>query len=386
MLLYRKSHHTTSVLLALSQALIQLSLYNLISRKEDKLKHHLLIISILFFFFNSVLADTIHLKDGKTINGQLLKVSEKMVIIETIKKGKIINISINRENINRITDDSKKILYENSKLNVSNLGSYYNRNDLFLNQNKVDTLILTDGSSVLGEIIDISDTKLQLRIKYPQSEKSFLRIIPFTQISEINELPLSNVQRDKLTMKIERANVYPKLAFELGGSFAFTNLGKLKNMIDQYLIAQSQESGIHIDGIVGKYGLVQLSFIIKFSTKIGLGVTGHFDFTPEENAFRIMFSEFKYYFPWRSLSPWVGLGYASQSIRIADTIYGHDATYSWACKSNGPSFAIGIETANETDTGFYTNIRYLLFPTKRTLNKELDLSVILISVGIITNF
>ena len=88
----------------------------------------------------------------------------------------------------------------------------------------------------------------------------------------------------------------------------------------------------------------------------------------------------------RGYSPWLGLGYASQSIRIEDTVYGDAATYSWACKSNGPSFAIGIETANETGTGLYTNIRYLLLPTKKTLNNQIDLSVILISVGLITNF
>ena len=62
-------------------------------------------------------ADTIKLKNGDVINGQLLRITSEFLIVEVRSTDviEIKNISIKREDVENVIDENGKTLFENNR-------------------------------------------------------------------------------------------------------------------------------------------------------------------------------------------------------------------------------------------------------------------------------
>jgi len=348
----------------------------------------ILIFISIFLFFSNGFADKIILKNGKIFHGELIKVTPKYVIIETIRNLKLINISLEKEKIEKIIDESKKVLYESGLYKVKNLKPYYSETLLTQSHHRQDEVILTNGKIIYGKIVDVSDNQMKI-----MTDKNLSRVFLFEHISSINGKPFENYNFKSLSDEYIPINTYPKISFEFAPSMLFTNLSTLQKKMQDYLDREKPDENLIVDEIKDSYFGLQLSFIIKFTDYIAASVTGHFLFTSGEDFYHLVFTELRGYFASGSYRPWISAGWAHQSVKLEGDLKSQGARYEWYAQENAPSFAAGFETGYASSASFFASVRYLGFAKKNittnfdnTASEKIDFSAFLLSLGLQINY
>lgn len=288
---------------------------------------------LLFSLFLLGHGDTIVLKNGEMIQGQLIKVSGTMIIVEKFSRdiSHIVNVSIPAADVEKIIDESGFLLFSQNKLQASSLIPYYH----------------------------------------------------------------SPLRAEQYSFPAHRLPSFPQLVFELGYNGSITHLDDLEKITREFLVRQGIEEPVYLSNVPSTYSGIQIGLYLRITRNFSIGGTGHIN-RYDQGHFRIFFGELRYRKELEFVSPWIGVGYASQSIEVNQT---PGPNVNWMVSSDGPLFSLGIDFGRQVGWGFYTAVRYLPFSKKITVLSsypglqltdyrlaKIDLSVVMVSLGTRFNF
>jgi len=344
----------------------------------------LILIFTLIYFFNPCLADTIYLKDNNIFNGQLIKITPSVIIIEIYKDSgnTIHNISINRTDIDKIIDESEIILFEKNTQLKSELEKYYHPITSLItllrkepNSNIMDTLYVIPGSYKIGFIKKISPISLILEIHHKTDTIKVIQSkVGYFFIQKINGIDIRNFRNKTLKKELKRTDTYPTIAFEFGGGVAFTQLANLKNVFQNFY--NSEELSTRAQDTQSAYVGWQFSLLLKFTRNTAIGAMGQLSFTSEEERYRLFLGELRQYSHFNNLRFWAGGGYGFISVKVDNT------SALWEVASNGPALGLGCEIGSDTNIGLFAILRYLHFGKKQTDDLgTTNLSAFVLSLG-----
>ena len=360
--------------------------------------------------------DIIKLKNGKTIEGQLLKVTNKYLIVEIQSQDviEIKNIFVKCEDVENVIDENGKTLFENNRRKAK-LASYYTDQlyNLFNSTNRLrpvfksmpDTVYLKDGKKSIVKIIGVDKGRLVFR-KVINSGRvnSNKYYAPIEKIDRIND---QKIKGDDfiITKEAERKLVhYPHFAFELGGVGILTQFDDVEKLFQGFY--DYGELPLTSDKIENVYGGVKLSFLIHATRRIIFGASGYTNYKRNNRVIKILQFEGRYLVPMRNFRPYIGVGYAWQSVKIVDKADIHISQYAilrsikFKDHSGGIAINFGVDIGAPTGFGLYINACYLPLSEKnpevqvqsgdlnipQNLAQPIDLSTILFSAGLRFNY
>ena len=349
-------------------------------------------------------ADTITLHNGETIEGQLLKVSNQALIIEVLYDVKrVVTISLDHEQVISVVDESQEILYKDGIQQEEDLEDYYQKIYLPTSTNitKKDTIVFKNGDQIVGNIISIRGSY----ITFKRSDKPS-HLVYSSTVEKIDTINVEKVQSN-LTFNDpyssppkSREFSYPHPAIEFGLSIIQNNLNQYHGIYEE--LAENIE-GIDrgsLRDINNPLIALNLGFDLKFSQYISVSFIGNFmlnfgdnrDYHEDTESFRLFLGELRYTFPLKSISPWIGVGYAYQSITLINSYSGVDIKYK--SQSNTVTFGAGIILGLQSQFGGIFSLRYLPFGDKDLriesqsdiqTKTKIDLSNIMLSASLIVN-
>lgn len=284
------------------------------------MKYFLIIsLSILNITFD-LKADIITLKDGKKLQGQLLRVTQTKVIYEVndLYKG-VYAITIERENVESVMDESKKYLYHNGKQSVANFKDYhtvsYPNIDISTKKTNNDTIKLINGKEIICKIAKLRNGYISYKLR-----DDLLQNIHFSKISSINNKQLF----DHIVPPVGSKKPYPNAILKGGYIFVFHKLSQFNKIIEY--VAQEIPGFRNVTlEFTNPVKTFNTEFQIEFNPNMAAGISAY---SMDEDLFGIDFFslEYMYQFPYEYFSPWLGIGYAFQAveIRYKQSISGQD--------------------------------------------------------------
>ena len=192
---------------------------------------------------------------------------------------------------------------------------------------------------------------------------------------------------------------YPRVGIEIGISAVVNQLNHYQSIFND-LSEELDLSGYQSPHTINNPAFaVNLGFIIKISRQVSLAGTSLFtigfgdneDYYEDVESFRLFFAELHYLYPLESLSPWIGIGYAFQSLTIINKYSGVDAKLK--SQANSIFFAAGLDVDINKKINFVFALRYFPFGEKEIhisrgeikARDAINLSNLMISSGIVIN-
>jgi hypothetical protein len=372
---------------------------------------------VFLLLINSVLADLIELKNGTSFKGQLVKISEKYLILERLSEKYLIpyNDSIEREEVVKVIDDSGQPLFENNEQIVKNLKKYYRK--IELNQNTLpdtlpwaaaDTVILNTGIMHFGKIFEETNIYLELQL-YKENQNGVLEKLRYTHINKrtVKEIHHAKGETKSIIGKkipVPSKEKYPIFSICLGAGYFLSNFGEISDILSKMYKSNPTLDSLNLrtENISDIYSRFQFSLLISLSSKLLIGFTGHSNGGTGPNLF---VGEIRYYFLKKVFSPWLSAGYSVESVKLIQRqgIYLEEywllESLEIYAKKSTPYLGIGVDLATKSFIGFYANLRYLPFPKTDViifqghdklplppkLPGQLNMSTFLFSAGLIIN-
>ncbi len=368
------------------------------------MKYFVTSLIILVMAISPLSADKIILSQGDTLSGQLLKVSKHHLIIEMKNKsGQVTTISLHRDEVTSVIDESDEILYENGILKEPDLKDYYHQTfpKIPIHSLQEDTIIFKNGDKVIGKIINTH----KYYIVYKRSDIPTNRIYN-TTLDKIETINGKSMQTTGFSRNIYatprkiRAYHYPHAFIEFGFSFTQHNLNQYHSIFNEVIERVETIEYKKLRDINNPLIAVNLGFGIKISRFLSLAGIADFslnfgndeDYSEDSEHFRLFIAELRYFYPLSSFSPWIGVGLAYQSITMINRFNGVDIKYI----SSASTFSIagGLSIDLSKGVGALIAIRYLPFGDQdvsfdRTIegnpNNKINLTNILFSTTLIFN-
>jgi sRNA-binding regulator protein Hfq len=305
-----------------------------------------LLIPLLFASFILLKADTISLINGETMRGQLIKVSSSYLIFEVIDdSNRVSTLSLNHGKVLSVKDESNRTLYSHGTQQVKDLENYYKKTSLpfIYKKAQTDTIILKNGEQRIGHITSFTQRYINYRLLDKQSQS--------IQRSKVEDI--ETINGEKIHSFFSDINPYYTFPKENISTFARPSIGFGFTLIQHKL---------------NEYKTIyNLGFDIRIRQDICFAFTGNFtmnfdndeDFYEDTEGYRLFTFELRYTLPIASISPWIGAGYAMQSLTIINRINNVDIKL----KSQSSKFllAAGIIFNSSSRYGFIISLRYLPF-------------------------
>lgn len=358
------------------------------------MKKFICILIILSCSAHSVKSDTLFLKNGEQLNGELLSVTPAGLIFEMRLNG--IFVEYRTYPINEVLKvvDPKKDLFNDNKLLVLYLSDYYDppRNPyaeknrrLYLYADIYDTLYLNDHSTLIVKIKDINRASLSYTLFREPGET---QAIPLYQISLINGQPVDIYQRIYWSPPSERSFNYPYIGIEFGFGKTSTHLGKISDLI---VFPGEGEGPYQFRSIDNNYTSMQLGFLIHLSPYFTAAILGHYSSGFEETtydeeqdeSFYLALAELRVGYPISIVKPWIGIGIAHQSLTLISNLPSLDAV--WKSQTNGIAYSAGLELTVSSPLHLYTSGHWLPFTAKQIVAADpakVDLANLVICGGL----
>jgi hypothetical protein len=361
-------------------------------------------IALIFLTFQKLTADTITQSNGRTIEGQTLKVSETSIIIEvqTDKEYVISTRSIPREEVKNIIDENNMILFEDNRLLVKDLSDYYSMPNPYkqVQTKGSDTLVTEDGQVIIGNINNITTSHITYAHEHDQSK---LYMIFTDKIASINGQDMNKIRNEikqNTPPPAEKVFSYPLIGIEMGLTGIFNQLNQYQNTFDD-LSQKLDFSGYQPPHMIDNpIFTVNLGIMVKINRHISLSARSHFtlgfgdneDYSEDSESFRLFLADVQYLYPLNSFSPWIGLGFAFQSITIINRYNRIDVKFK--SQENTILYEAGFDFEINTQLNFVFALRYLPFGEKEitiqtseqiTGGYRIDLSNLMISAGFVIN-
>jgi len=332
-----------------------------------------LFILIILASFAILSADTITLTTGETLEGQLLRAAHKALIFEVIHdSSRVITISIDREKVISVIDESQDVLYSNGLLR-EDPEDYYQKVYLpiFYRSTQEDTIVLKNGKKIIADILYTKGPHiLYKRLDRSASETFSIRA------EEIHSINGRIIQSDVIpgdpyhAPPINKIFDYPHTTIEFGVSVIQHNLNEYQGIVDDLVENNENINRKPFQKISDPLIALNLGFDLKFSPSIGITFIGNFmlnysdnkDYIEDVESYRLFLGELNYTYPLTSFSPWIGIGYALQSITLINRYSGVDIKYKSQSKSY--SVAVGVVLRATDRFGGIFSIRYLPFGSK----------------------
>ena len=318
-------------------------------------------------------ADTITLSSGETLEGQLLRVANKALIFEVIHdSSRVITISIDRESVISVIDESQDVLYSNGLLR-EDPEDYYQKVYLpiFYRSTQKDTIIFKNGKKVIGDIIYTKGSYILYKRSFSPTSETFS--IKAEQIYSINGMIIQSdvILSDPYNAPpINKVFHYPHTTVEFGVTVIKHHLNEYQSIVDDLVENNENINQKALRKINDPLIALNLGFDFKFSPSMGITFIGNFmlnysdneDYLHDVESYRLFLGEINYTYPLKSFSPWIGLGYALQSITLINRYSGVDIKYKSQSKSY--SAALGVILRATDRFGGIFSIRYLPFGTQ----------------------
>jgi len=332
-----------------------------------------LLILLILSSFTILSADTITLSDGETMEGQLLKVTDQALIFEVLYDStRVHTISIDRHQVISVIDESQEILYKDGH-QQEDPEDYYQKvyMPIFFKRSDVDTIVFKNGDQIMGDITYIKGR----HVSYKRSDRPSHYVFS-TTVEKIESINGQDIQSDTkfsdpyYPPPIKKVYYYPHPSIEFGLTLVQHHLNQYHGIYEQ--LAENLED-FDLEGlrdINNPLIALNLGFDLKFSRYICLSFLGNFmlnfgnnkDYHEDVEHFRLFLTELRYTFPNQSLSPWLGAGYALQSITLINNYSGLDIKYK--SQSNTLTFAAGIILKINSQFEGNFSLRYLPFGDK----------------------
>ena len=332
--------------------------------------------SLLLFLFVMIaeksMADEITLNDGTVLQGELLKVSRKGMIVEFIspRDSSFYNKTLPRNEVVKIIDQSGTILYDEKRLKVGNLHlhNYYFQH---VRPVHLDTIKFYDGEEIVARVINMTQDHLwyQTSMSYPHPVS-----IALEDISEINNQTKETYRWQWIGYSGDRLFEYPHVVVEIGYASVNTHLTALRETIGA-TFAEDAYSALH------------LGLLVAINPYISAGLLGHFLFhfgtgesdEDDSDAYRLGLVEIRFGWPHKNIKPWIAISGASQSIILFP-----NSSFKWKSQSWGLGYGAGLEYHITDFVHIFGAVRYIPISEKNitpgTQNK-IDLSNTVLSFG-----
>ena len=242
-------------------------------------------------------ADTIKLKNGDVINGQLLRITSEFLIVEVRSTDviEIKNISIKREDVENVIDENGKTLFENNRRRA-HLASYYtgqqhnvlnSDNQFSLRFNDLpDTIYLKDGKKSIANIVGVDKDRLVLqKVTNLERERSVKYYMSLDRVDRINGQKIKSNDFVETKEAVKKISHYPHLVFELGGTEMLTHFNDVQQLFQNYY--DYGELSFTANGVKSAYAGIKLSLLIQPSRRIALGISGYTGFDRKDRNIKI---------------------------------------------------------------------------------------------------
>jgi hypothetical protein len=346
-------------------------------------------------------ADTIFLSEGDSLSGQLLKVSKDYLIIEMINQsGKVTTISLHRNEVTSVIDESDDILYERGILKERDLEDFYRKSFPKIQKTTLqeDTIVFKNGDEVIGKVISTTTHY----VTYKRSDKPANRLYSSTydKIRTINGKSTEfsrNIYKTAPKIKVFH---YPHIFIEFGFSATHHNLNQyhsiFKNVIENIETIEYKRLREINNPIIA----VNIGFgikLIKYMSLAGLAdFTLNFgnneDYSEDSEHFRLFLAELRFFYPVNAFSIWIGAGLANQSITVINRFSKVDIKYTSSASTI--SIAGGLSFEFNNHVGALLTLRYLPFGDRHVTIKssiegssrnKINLTNILLSTALVIN-
>jgi len=367
---------------------------------------------VILLVLSNLSADTIELKNDSTFSGQLLKVTPDYLIVELLseKSLKIQNITIPQSEVDRVFDETGKILYEKGEQKVASLGTYYISN---LNSSKyhlsrflkkkdpaqLDTIHSTTGQKALGYVVEVRDANLVIRkaITTEVKERQYF-VVPLSKIKRINSYVIQREDIPEPQRIVRRRAAYPQWTFEVGYSIAKTHFSDISEIIQDFYALGN--INLTAPAISDEQKGLNLSLALWFSQYIGFQLGGFSNFSQDGFGLKLWNAELKFALPVELIRPWIAVGYGFQHIKFEkkDINYRMEdgGILRWIKhdeKSSGIAYGVGFDVGKESGAGLFVNFYYMPFEKFKVtgegtseIAREIDFSLTLLSLGFRYNF
>jgi opacity protein-like surface antigen len=356
------------------------------------MKIRLLIILWLGCIALPLKSDILYLNNGEQINGELIRVTSVGLIFEIRQNAFILDCkTFNYEDVLKVLDDNGIILFQSGQLLVPDLSDYYMPPRKLSSIDAVqDTLELINQSRSIVYIKDISNEYV---FYFTKKNRNEIQKIPKDQIYRINGQPMEKYQRVSPAAPSTRYLSYPYLSVEVGYGLITTHLGSLSGLkID----TSGSANPLRLRSVANNYNCLQLSLLLHIFPYLSASIVGHFSEGFSGNAendedvdesFYLAVAELHLTYPNYFIKPWLGIGWAHQSLTII-TSTTTDATsvdIIWKSHSSGLAFSGGLDFKITDIFQFYIAGRSMPFTSKPITsisNTKIDLANTVYSAGI----
>jgi hypothetical protein len=355
------------------------------------MKIRLLIILWLGCIALPLKSDILYLNNGEQINGELIRVTSVGLIFEIRQNAFILDCkTFNFEEVLKVVDDNGTILFQSSLLLVPDLSDYYipprKLSSIYAVQ---DTLELTDQSR---SIVYIKDMSNEYVFYFTKKNRNEIQKIPKDQIYRINGQPMEKYQQVSLSAPSTRYLSYPYFSIEMGYGFIKTHLGTLSN----FEIDTSSTNPIRSRSLANNYNSLQLCLLLHIHPYLSISMVGHFseDFggtavndKDVEESFYLAVAEIRLTYPNYFIKPWLGIGWAHQSLTIITNTTTDNTSVDiiWKSHSSGIAFSAGLDFKMTDIFQLYIAGRLMPFTSKPVTsisNTKIDLANTVYSAGI----
>jgi hypothetical protein len=368
------------------------------------MKYFVTSLYLLGISISSLSADLIILSNGGSKSGQLLKVSGHYLIFEVLNKsGQVSTISLHRDEVNSVIDESDEILYEKGRLIERDLEDYYQKSfpRYPKHSSQRDTIVFKNGDELVVNII--STHKNYVTYKRPENPGNRLYTTTIDRIKTINGKFVRNtIDAGSIFESSSEIRVfhYPHPFIEIGFSLIHQQLNQYQSIVQEVIDQVEAVNYGTIREINNPLVAVNLGFGLKFSQAFSLACLADFnvnfgdnrDYSEHTEHFRLFLAEFRYTYPLKFFDLWLGAGAAWQSITLINRFHGVDMKYTSSL--NTIAFGIGIKFKFNTQFSSLISLRYLPFGeqdvyldthTHIFTNSRIDHTNIIFSTTILVN-
>ncbi len=346
-------------------------------------------------------ADVLELAGNKKFYGQLISITEKIITVNilTEEDASIQPVSLPRDKVIKITDESGTVLFSDNTQHIIVLKRYYDeiRNnweelkDRF--NSKHNTIRFITGKKKGGKIINITKQFVFLENgSNDLMENSKLSVEKFSlnKIAKIGDKHVLFIDPQKPRLRRSKEIKYPVYSVSVGVVYAQTNYDQLQQLFQEFY----DNSGLSFSAEKRAAGFpgIQMKFDAFIKPYLSLGLTGYYYKKENLNTIGMAIADVKYIFYQTALKPWLSIGFAGHDFRSSEKV--QQTNYIWDTSKGTASFGLGIDFGDELGTGYNLSIHYLPFGKGTTkikdpdisVKKKLDFTMFLISVGMRFNF
>lgn len=353
-----------------------------------------ILVAGIICFATSLKADMIELKGSKKLFGQTISISDKVIYLETIHGYKLEVGSLPRTQIIRITDESGQVLYDDNKVLVENVRTFYRpilNNWEALNarfkDSKDKTLYLTNHRIEKGHIVTITEQFIFLEQPKDGTEEEKRKTVNRFKLSDVTKIEQTAViiikEQAHFALQ-EQKEKFPIYKVSTGINILAVNHIGLQDLFKDIHQAQgSNEKVLDRNALfLGLDGRIEMLLTENYS----LGLMIYYFKEQQNTRLSVSIADVKYTFDHLKYKPWVSLGMAGQAISVKETILNEN--YTWKSSKVAPVLAVGAGYGKNTGLSYGIAFRYMPFGREDTnsdisgveVKNRVDLTLWMLSV------